>query len=326
MKAIVISVPGGPEVLKVTERDQPTPARGELLVRVKAAGINRPDITQRKGQYPAPPGVPTDIPGLEVAGIVEKAGEGCIRWRTGDALCALVAGGGYAEFVVVPEGQCLPLPHGVDFVGAASLPETFFTVWTNVFDRAGLQHQESILIQGGAGGIGVAAIQMCKAWNCKVYATAGSPEKMEFCRRLGADVVINYREQSFQDVIMKETSGNGVNVVLDMIGGPYTPLHLDLLAVDGRLVIINYMKGDETTIRHAPILRKRLTITGSTLRARDPDFKAAIAANLENVVWPWFQSGLVKPVVTQTFPLAEAAQAHRLIESGENVGKIVLTC
>lgn len=326
MKAIVISKHGGPDVLTVTERDHPRPGRGELLVRVKAAGVNRPDITQRKGHYPAPPGVPGDIPGLEIAGIVERVGEGCARWKEGDTLCALVAGGGYAEFAAVPEGQCLPLPHGVDFVGAASLPETFFTVWTNVFDRAGLQPHESILIQGGAGGIGVAAIQMCRARKCKVYATAGSSEKVEFCRRLGADIVINYKEESFLDAIMKETSGKGVDVVLDMIGGSYTPLHLDLLATEGRLVIINYMKGDETTIRHAPIVRKRLTITGSTLRARDSEFKAAIAVKLEKVVWPWFQSGLVKPVVTKTFPLAEAAAAHRLIESEQNMGKIVLTC
>jgi NADPH2:quinone reductase len=326
MKAIVITEPGGPDVLKVTERDKPVPGRGELLVRVKAAGVNRPDITQRKGHYPAPPGVPADIPGLEIAGVVEGIGEACVRWKAGDSVCALVAGGGYAEFATVPEGQCLPLPPRVDFIGAASLPETFFTVWTNVFDRVALRAGEAILIQGGAGGIGVAAIQMCKAWKCKVYTTAGSREKTEFCRTLGADVVINYKEESFKDVIMKDTGGSGVNVILDMIGGSYTPLHLDILATEGRLVIINYMKGDESAIRHSPILRKRLTITGSTLRARDSDFKAAIAEKLEKVVWPWFASGVVKPVVTKTFPLLDAAAAHRLIESGDNLGKIVLTC
>jgi NADPH2:quinone reductase len=325
MKAIAISQPGGPEVLQLVEREQPTPAIGEVLVRVKAAGINRPDVTQRKGNYPPPPGVPADIPGLEIAGTIAEVGRDCKRWKEGDSVCALVAGGGYAEYAVVPEGQCLPLPHGIDFSGAASLPETFFTVWTNVFDRVALQPGESILVQGGAGGIGVAAIQMCKAWRCKVYATAGSPEKAEFCRQLGADVVIDYNLQSFQDVIMKDTNGKGVNVVLDMIGGAYTPLHLDILATEGRLSIINYMKGDEATIRHAPILRKRLTITGSTLRARDAQFKAAIARNLERTVWPWIAQGIVRPVVTETFSLADAGQAHRRLESGTHTGKIVLT-
>jgi NADPH2:quinone reductase len=325
MKAIAITQPGGPEVLQLVEREIPVATTGEVLIQVKAAGVNRPDVTQRKGHYPAPPGVAADIPGLEIAGIVAKIGSACTRWKKGDSVCALIAGGGYAEYVAVPEGQCLPLPNGVDFSGAASLPETFFTVWTNVFDRAGLRPGESILIQGGAGGIGVAAIQMCKAWGCKVYATAGSPSKAAFCRELGADVAIDYTVQSFHEIVMKETGGRGVDVVLDMIGGSYTPLHLDLLATDGRLSIINFMKGDETTIHHAPILRKRLTITGSTLRARDAAFKSAIASNLERTVWPWLSAGIVKPVVTETFPLAAAADAHRKMESGAHTGKIVLT-
>jgi NADPH2:quinone reductase len=325
MKAVIISSPGGPEVLTLVDRDKPEPARGEVLIKVKAAGVNRPDVTQRKGHYPAPPGVPADIPGLEISGVVVKTGDGCKRWKTGDSVCALLAGGGYAEFASVPESQCLPLPPGVDFVGAASLPETYFTVWTNVFDRVSLQPGESILVQGGAGGIGAAAIQMCKAWKCRVFATAGSREKVEFCRSLGADVAINYQAESFQDVVMKETGGKGVDVILDMIGGAYTPVHLELLATGGRLSLVNYMKGDETTIRHSLILRKRLMITGSTLRARDPGFKGEIAANLEGVVWPWFATGMIRPVVTNTFPLSAASEAHKLIESGKNMGKVVLT-
>jgi NADPH2:quinone reductase len=325
MKAVIITSPGGPEVLTLVERDKPVPGKGEVLIKVMAAGVNRPDVTQRKGHYPAPPGVSPEIPGLEIAGIVEKVGEGCKRWKAGDNVCALIAGGGYAEFAAVPEGQCLPLPSGVDFVGAASLPETYFTVWTNVFDRVAIQPGESILVQGGAGGIGVTAIQMCKAWKCKVFATAGSHEKAEFCRSLGADVAIQYRVDSFQDVVMKETDGKGVDVVLDMIGGTYTPSHLDILATGGRLSLINFMKGDEATIRHSLIMRKRLTITGSTLRARNPDFKAEIARKLEEVVWPWFAKGMIRPVVTKTFPLSAAADSHRLIESGQNMGKIVLT-
>lgn len=325
MKAVVITNPGGTDVLKLMDRDIPVPGPGEVLVKVMAAGVNRPDITQRKGHYPAPPGVAADIPGLEIAGTVVSLGTGCKRWKLGDQLCALLAGGGYAEFASIPEGQCLRIPKGLTFAEAASLPETYFTVWTNVFDRARFAKGESILIQGGAGGIGVAAIQMAKAWGAgKVYSTAGSKEKADFCRTLGADLCINYKEESFHEVLMKETAGKGIDVILDMIGGSYTPLHLDLLAAEGRLSLINYMKGDETTIKHSMILRKRLTVTGSTLRARDVSFKATIASRLEEVVWPWLEDGRIKPVVHQTFPLAEAGRAHELIESGLHMGKVVL--
>jgi len=324
MKAIVVAEPGGPEVLKLQDRDMPSPGPGDLVIKVTAAGVNRPDITQRKGNYPAPPGVAADIPGLEVAGTVISLGADCRKRKLGENVCALVAGGGYAEFVAVPEGQCLPVPKGLNLVEAASLPETFFTVWTNVFDRARFARDESILIQGGAGGIGVAAIQMAKMWGKKVYATAGSKEKADFCMDLGADLCINYREESFHEILMKESGGKGIDVILDMIGGSYTPLHLDLLAVDGRLALINYMRGDETTIRHSLILRKRLTIAGSTLRNREPAFKAAIASKLVEVVWPWIESGKVRPVVYQTFPLSDAAEAHRLMESGLHMGKVVL--
>jgi len=325
MKAVFITTPGGPEVLQLHDADMPAPGPGDVVIKVVAAGVNRPDIAQRKGHYPAPPGVPPNIPGLEVAGTVISMGTQCRKRKLGERVCALVAGGGYAEFVAVPEGQCLPIPHGLDFIEAASLPETYFTVWTNVFDRGHFARGESILIQGGAGGIGVAAIQLCKAWGGKVYATAGSKEKVDFCLSLGADRCVNYNEESFHDILTKETGGRGIDVILDMIGGAYTPIHLDLLAVEGRLLIINYMKGDETTIRHAPILRKRLTLTGSTLRAREPEFKAAIAAKLEQAVWPWLEAGTVRPVVNKTFPLSDAAGAHRLMESGESAGKIVLT-
>ena len=324
MKAVVITRPGGPEVLQLQDADMPVPGAGDVVIKIVAAGVNRPDVTQRKGHYPAPPGVPSDIPGLEVAGTVISMGALCKKRKLGEMVCALVAGGGYAEFAAVPEGQCLPIPKGLDFIAAASLPETYFTVWTNVFDRACFKSGESILIQGGAGGIGVAAIQMAKEWGGKVYATAGSREKVELCLSLGADRCINYKEESFHEVLMAETGGRGIDVILDMIGGSYTPLHLDLLAVEGRLSLINYMKGDETTIRHAPILKKRLSITGSTLRARDPEFKAAIAAKLEEVVWPWLESGRVRPVVHKTFPLSQAADAHRLIESSGHMGKVVL--
>jgi NADPH2:quinone reductase len=324
MKAIVVTEPGGPEVLKLLDREMPSPGPDDLVIKVAAAGVNRPDITQRKGHYPAPPGVSADIPGLEVAGTIISMGTGCRKRKLGENVCALVAGGGYAEFVAVPEGQCLPLPKGISLVEAASLPETYFTVWTNVFDRARFASGESILIQGGAGGIGVAAIQMAKMWGGKVYATAGSKEKVEFCLGLGADLCINYNEESFHEVLMTHTAGKGIDVILDMIGGSYTPLHIDLLAVDGRLSLINYMKGDETTIRHSLILRKRLTLTGSTLRNRAVEFKAAIASRLEEVVWPWIEAGQVRPVVHRTFPLSQAADAHRLIESSSHMGKVVL--
>ena len=274
MKAIVITKPGGPEVLQLQERPEPRPAPGEVLINVFAAGINRPDIAQRKGHYPPPPGAPSDIPGLEIAGIVVEAGKDCSTWKTGDKVCALVAGGGYAEYCTVPEGQCLMIPENLSFAEAASLPETFFTVWSNVFDRGKLAPGETLLVHGGSSGIGVAAIQLAKAWGASVYVTAGTEEKCSFCEKLGAEKAINYKTERFKDIVTKITVGKGVDVILDMIGGDYTPDNLDVLAEEGRLVLINFMKGNETTIRLSRIMRKRLTITGSTLRARDTAFKA----------------------------------------------------
>lgn len=324
MKACVITHPGGPEVLKIQERPRPVTKPGEVLIKVHAAGVNRPDVFQRKGNYPPPPGVVEDIPGLEVAGEVIEANE-CRRYKVGDRVCALVAGGSYAEYCSAPEGQCLPIPGHLSMIEAASLPETFFTVWSNVFDRARLQPGERFLVHGGTSGIGVTAIQMAKAWGCEVYATAGSDDKVKYCESLGARKAINYKTEKFKDVLLRETHNRGVDVILDMIGGDYTRDNLDSLADDGRLVLINFMKGDEANIRLSKVMRKRLTITGSTLRARDSVFKAAIAGNLLRTVWPWLEQGLVKPIIHQVYPLDKASDAHQLMESSAHVGKIVLT-
>jgi NADPH2:quinone reductase len=324
MKAIVITKPGGPEVLQLRDRPQPDPGNGEVLVKVAAAGINRPDVHQRKGHYPPPAGVVADILGLEIAGTVVATGKNCRRWKPGDALCALVSGGGYAEYCTVPEGQCLPVPANLSMAEAASLPEIFFTVWYNVFERGELKPGEKFLVHGGSSGIGVAAIQLANAIGASVYTTAGSAVKCSFCEGLGATKAINYKEEKFRDAILRETTGSGVNVILDMIGGDYTQDNLDVLADDGRLVLINFMKGEEAAIRLGAIMRKRLTITGSTLRARSVEFKAALASRLEANVWPLLVSGKVKPVIYKTFPLAQATDAHRLLESSEHMGKIVL--
>lgn len=325
MKAIVITAPGDPEVLKQEARPRPEPSTGEILVKVAAAGINRPDVAQRKGNYPPPQGASPDIPGLEIAGTVVEIGIGCKRWKVGDKVCALVTGGGYAEYCAIPEGQCLPVPENLSFTEAASLPETYFTVWSNVFDRGQLKPGESLLIHGGASGIGVAGIQLAKAWGAKVYVTAGTEEKCAFCEKLGADRAIHYRKEKFRDVIKDLTQSKGVDVILDMIGGDYTPDNIDILAEDGRLVLINAMRGNEATIKLLTVMRKRLTITGSTLRARDTAFKADLASKLEKHVWPWLISGVVKPVIYKTFPLEMAHEAHRLMESNEHIGKIILT-
>ncbi|MBE9666976.1 NAD(P)H-quinone oxidoreductase [Mucilaginibacter boryungensis] len=324
MKAIIITQPGGPEVLELTERPKPMPGNGEVLIKVHAAGINRPDVAQRKGNYPPPPGAPQDIPGLEVAGTIEAVGSNVTRWKVGDKVCALVIGGGYAEYCSAPEGQCLPVPDNLSFVEAASLPETFFTVWSNVFDRARIQPGESLLAHGGSSGIGVTAIQMAKALGNKVYVTAGSDEKCKFCDDLGAYKAINYKTQNFRDEINRLTDGKGVDVILDMIGGDYTPNNLQCLANDGRLVIINTMNGKDVQVDLSLVMRKRLTITGSTLRNRDVEFKSAIAKELEKHIWPLLQSEKIKPVIYKVFPANEAADAHRLMESSEHIGKIVL--
>jgi len=325
MKAIVITQPGGPEVLQLTDRPKPVIANDEVLIKVMAAGINRPDVFQRKGNYPPPAGAPADIPGLEVAGTVIEVGKAVTRWKPGDRVCALVAGGGYAEYCKAPEGQCLPVPASLSFPEAASLPETFFTVWSNVFDRGSLQPGESLLVHGGSSGIGVAAIQMAKALGSTVYTTAGSDDKCSFCEQLGANKAINYKTADFKEGIKALTNGAGVNVILDMIGGDYMPGNIDSLAVEGRLVMINAMNGREVQLDLGKVMAKRLIITGSILRSRDTAFKAAIAQNLEQKIWPLLSSGKIRPIVYKTFDASEAVEAHKLMESSTHTGKIVLT-
>ena len=281
-------------------------------------------MAQRKGNYPPPAGAPQDIPGLEIAGVVTELGADVKRWKVGDKVCALVIGGGYAEYCTAPEGQCLPIPENLSFVEAASLPETFFTVWSNVFDRGRLQPGETLLVHGGSSGIGVTAIQMATVLGSKVYVTAGSDEKCKFCESLGAAKAINYKNENFSEAIAKLTDGRGVDVILDMIGGDYTASNIKSLANDGRLVFINTMKGKNIEIDLAEVMRKRIYITGSMLRSRDVAFKSAIAQNLEKHIWPLLASGKIKPVVYKTFPATEAAEAHRLMESSEHMGKIVI--
>ena len=325
MKAIVITQPGGPEVLQLTDRPKPVIANDEVLIKVMAAGINRPDVFQRKGNYPPPAGAPADIPGLDVAGTVIEVGKAVTRWKPGDRVCALVASGGYAEYCKAPDGQCLPVPASLSFPEAASLPETFFTVWSNVFDRGSLQPGESLLVHGGSSGIGVAAIQMAKALGSTVYTTAGSDDKCSFCEQLGANKAINYKTADFKEGIKALTNGAGVNVILDMIGGDYMPGNIDSLAIEGRLVMINAMDGREVQLDLGKVMAKRLIITGSMLRSRNTAFKAAIAQNLEQKIWPLLSSGKIRPIVYKTFDAGEAAEAHKLMESSTHTGKIVLT-
>ena len=323
MRAVEISQPGGPEVLRLTERPVPQPGAGEVLIKVHAAGVNRPDVLQRKGAY-APPVGASDLPGLEVSGTIESGDVRDTGLKIGDKVCALVAGGGYAEFCVAPVEQCLPKPHTLSFAEAAGLPETYFTVWSNVFDRARLQPGESLLVQGGSSGIGVAAIQLAAALGNAVYATAGTDEKCQACVELGAKRAINYRTEDFVEVLKTETGGRGVDVILDMVAGDYLPREVQSLADDGRLVFIALLGGSKAQLDLNAVLRRRLTITGSTLRPRSVAFKAAIAKRLREVVWPLIESGRIKPVLFRTFALAEAADAHRLMESSQHVGKIVL--
>lgn len=323
MRVVEISQPGGPEVLRIANRPIPVPGTGEALLRVEAAGVNRPDVMQRKGSYPPPPGA-SDIPGLEIAGTIVSIGAEVKRLKVGEQVCALVSGGGYAEFCAAPEAQCLPIPRGLTMIEAASLPETFFTVWSNVFDRGRLAPGETLLVQGGSSGIGVAAIQMARALGSAVFATAGTADKCAACERLGAQRAINYKNEDFVEVLKAETNGRGVNVILDMIGGDYLPREVQALAEDGRLVLINTMGGAEGRLDLADVMRRRLTITGSTLRSRPVAFKGAIADALRQRVWPLIEAGKIKPVVFKTFPMEQAADAHRLMESSEHVGKIVL--
>jgi NADPH:quinone reductase len=328
MKAIVITQPGAPEVLQIAEREIPEPVGSEVLIRVYAAGINRPDIFQRKGNYPPPPGAPQDIPGLEVAGVIEKTGPDVKAWKVGDRVCALLAGGGYAEFALAQAGHCLPIPANFDrsdrFILAASLPETVFTVWHNVFQRGRLQSGERFLVHGGSSGIGITAIQLAKAFGAEVFTTAGSDEKCAACDALGADISINYKNTDFEEALGEL----GADVILDMIGGDYIPKNLRLLRPDGRLVFINTMKGGKVKgtdeVDFGLVMRKRLTISGSTLRNRDNAFKTALASEIREYVWPVLEKGQFKPMIFRTFPLAEAAKAHALMESSDHIGKIIL--
>jgi NADPH2:quinone reductase len=324
MTAIGVKAPGGPEALAPETRPTPRPAPGEILVKVAAAGVNRPDVMQRKGLYPPPPGA-SDIPGLEIAGEVVALGEGVTRHALGDRVCALVAGGGYAEYCVVHETNALRAPEGASMIEAAAIPETFFTVWTNVFERGRLQPGESFMVHGGTSGIGTTAIMLAKAFGSRVFATAGSDEKCEACRKLGADVAINYRTQDFVAEVKAATGKKGVDVILDMVGGDYIGRNYEAAAVEGRIVQIAFQGKSEATVDFRRIMLKRLTHTGSTLRSRSPAEKAAIADQLVARVWPLIAAGTVKPVIHATFPFREAAKAHALMESSQHIGKIVLT-
>jgi NADPH2:quinone reductase len=324
MRAVEISQPGGPEVLKLTDVPKPAPKPNEIVVKVAAAGVNRPDVLQRMGLYPVPPGA-SPLPGLEIAGEVAEVGADVKNWKSGDKVCALANGGGYAEFCAVPAVQALPIPAKLSMAEAASLPETFFTVWSNVYDRGRLAPGESLLVQGGTSGIGVTAIQMAAALGNRVFATAGSDDKVAACVRLGAEKAFNYKTQDWVAEVRAATGGKGVNVILDMVGGDYVPKELKCLAEEGRLVFIAFLRGPKTEIPIVDVMSKRLTITGSTLRPRNAEFKGYVAKNLRERIWPLIESGRIKPQVYKTFGLEQAADAHRLMESSQHIGKIVLT-
>jgi NADPH2:quinone reductase len=321
MKAVVITQPGAPDVLQIRETDIPKPGAHQVLIKVYAAGINRPDVFQRKGNYPPPPGAPKDIPGLEVSGIIEQTGDFVTDWTIGDRVCALLTGGGYAEYALAYAGHCLPLPQGFDFVQAASLPETVFTVWHNVFQRGALQAGEHFLVHGGSSGIGITAIQLAKAFGAQVFTTAGTDEKCKACEELGADLSINYKKEEFEEVLKSK----GVDVILDMVGGSYIPKNMRLLRAEGRLVFINTMDGSKVdNVDFGLIMKNRLTITGSALRNRDPEFKSKLAAEIGQHVWPLLENGKFKAVISHQFPLSDAAQAHTLMEDSGHIGKIIL--
>lgn len=324
MRVVAITRPGGPEVLQIGERERPDPGLHEVVIRVRAAGVNRSDLLQRAGRYPVPADA-SDLPGLEVAGVVERVGSAVTAWRPGDAVCALCNGGGYAEYVAAPAGQCLPLPRGMDWASAAALPEAAFTVWFNVFQRAGLAAGESLLVHGGTSGIGTLAIQMARALGATVYATAGTADKAAACERLGATRGIDYRREDFVEVVRAATDGRGVDVILDMVGGDYFPRNLEALAEDGRLSQIATLGGKEAPLDLSKMMRKRLTLTASTLRPLDAVRKAAIAAELRATVWPLIDAGRIRPVIHAQVPLEEAGRAHQLMEAGGHIGKIVLT-
>lgn len=323
MRAIEIKEFGGPEVLQACERPVPELKSGEVLIKVHAAGVNRPDVFQRTGNYPVPPGA-SDLPGLEVAGEIVAGELGQSGFQLGDLVCALVQGGGYAEFCAAPLAQCLPVPKGLSALEAAALPENYFTVWSNVFDRGQLSGEETLLVQGGSSGIGVTAIQIARALGHRVFATAGSAEKCRACEELGAERAINYKTEDFEAMVKELTGGRGVDVILDMVGGDYLPREIKALADDGRLVFIAQLGGSKGQLDMGQVMRRRLTITGSTLRPRPVAFKAAIAAKLRQHVWPLIEAGQIKPVIHQRFPLEQAAQAHAMMESSAHIGKIML--
>lgn len=323
MTAIAITAPGGPDVLKPEQMALPLPKEGEVLIKVAAAGVNRPDVLQRQGGYPPPPGAPL-TPGLEVAGVVVARGAAAKRYRDGDGVSALVPGGGYAEYCVAAEDNALPVPKGISLIEAGGIPETFFTVWTNVFDRAGLKPGETLLVHGGSSGIGTSAIMMAHQFGSRVFATAGSVDKCRACEALGAERGINYRDEDFVEIVKAMTGGKGANVILDMVGGDYVGRNLAAAALHGRIVNIAFLKGSKVEVDLLPVMLKRLTLTGSTLRPRSVAEKAEIARALEAKVWPLLAEGRIRPQIFKTFPLAEAAQAHRLMETSAHVGKIVL--
>jgi len=323
MICIEISAPGEPEVLVPVERPTPVPGPGEILIKVEAAGVNRPDVMQRRGKYPPPPGA-SDIPGLEVAGTVDATGADVRGWQRGDRVCALLAGGGYADYCVAPAPQCLPVPARLDMAAAAGLPETYFTVWTNLFERGKLVAGETVLIHGGSSGIGTTAIQLARAFGARVFATAGSPEKCVACERLGAERCINYKTEDFVQVVRELTQGAGVNVILDMVGAEYFARNIESLSVEGRLVEIATLHGTRAELNIPTLMQRRLTLTGSTLRIRSVEQKGAIAAALRQHVWPLLEAGTVAPIIHATFALRDAAAAHRVMESGNHVGKLVL--
>ena len=324
MTAVAITTPGGPEVLKAQSMPTPKPGAGQVLVKVAAAGVNRPDVAQRMGAYPPPPGH-SPLPGLEVAGEVAAIGDGVKRWKVGDKLCALVNGGGYAEYAIAEETAALPIPPGLDMIKAGAVPETFFTVWNNVFERAGLKAGEWFLVHGGSSGIGTTAIQLAKVFGAKVLATAGSADKCKACVDLGADRAINYKTEDFVAASKEATGGKGINVILDMVGGDYTDRNIIAAADDGRVVQIATLGGADVKINIGRLMIKRVTLTGSTLRPRTREVKAGFARALEEKVWPLFAQGKLKVVMDSTFPLAQAADAHRRLETSAHVGKIVLT-
>lgn len=324
MQAIEITKPGGPEVLRLVDRPIPQPGPGEVLIRVEAAGVNRPDVFQREGKYPPPAGA-SDLPGLEVAGTIVGGDPSAAGLQMGAAVCALVAGGGYAQYCTAPAVQCLPVPAGLSMQEAAGLPETYFTVWSNVFQRAALASGETLLVHGGASGIGTSAIALARAFGHTVYATAGSDERVSAMLKLGCTHGINYRTQDFVEEVRRLSNGRGVDVILDMVAGKYLERNIEILADDGRLVLIALLGGARGTLNCAQVMMRRLSVTGSTLRSRPPEFKAAIAKELHEKVWPLLESGTIRPVIHASFPLEEAARAHAMMDAGEQIGKIMLS-